>query len=76
MEYSQPHLEGMSQLEVLEMQEPALLIEYKKDLLEKYSDIEAEINLVNDVLDGYGVDANTDYDDVPDNVIHVNFWGR
>ena len=58
MEHSQPHLEGMSQREVLEMQEPALLIEYKKALLEKYSDIEAEINLVNDVLDGYGVEDN------------------
>lgn len=73
MEHSQPHLEGMSQREVLEMQEPALLLEYKKALLEKYSDIEVEINLVNDILDGYGVDSSTDYDDIPDNVIEVDF---
>ena len=76
MEHNQPHLEGMSQREVLEMQEPALLLEYKKALLEKYSDIEADINLVNDVLDGYGVDSSTDYDDIPDNVIYVDFQGR
>lgn len=73
MEHNQPHLDGMSQREVLEMQEPALLLEYKKALLEKYSDIEAEINLVNDVLDGYGVDSSTGYDGIPDNVIEVDF---
>lgn len=56
----QPHLEGMSERDVLEMQEPMLLIEYRKHLLEKYSDIEAEIHLVNDVLNGYGIEETLD----------------
>ena len=73
METSQPHFEGMSKREVLEMQKPSLLIEYRESLLDKYSDIESEINLVNEVLDWYGIDTSDEYDYVPDNAIHVDF---
>jgi len=60
---NQDHLEGMSKREILEAQEPAVLLDYKKALLEKYSEIESDIHLVNDVLTGYGVDPTPDYED-------------
>lgn len=51
----QPVLEGMSEREILEGFSPDQLIEYKGFLLEKYSDLERRVHLVNDILDGYGV---------------------
>lgn len=51
----QPVLEGMSEREILEGFSPDQLIEYKGFLLEKYSDLERQVHLVNDILDGYGV---------------------
>ncbi len=50
----QPTLEGMSERDILEGYTPEQLVDYKTFLLEKYSDIERNIHLVNDVLDGYG----------------------
>lgn len=51
----QPVLEGMSEREILEGYDPTQLLEYKGFLLEKYSDLERQVHLVNDILDGYGV---------------------
>lgn len=51
----QPALEGMSEREILEVYSPEQLIDYKGFLLEKYSDLERQVHLVNDILDGYGV---------------------
>lgn len=50
----QPVLEGMSERDILEGYTPEQLEDYKAFLLEKYSDIERNIHLVNDILDGYG----------------------
>lgn len=50
----QPVLEGMSERDILEGYSPEQLVDYKGFLLEKYSDLEKAIHLVNDVLDGYG----------------------
>lgn len=50
----QPVLEGMSERDILEGYTPEQLVDYKTFLLEKYSDIERNIHLVNDILDGYG----------------------
>lgn len=62
--YNQPHFEGLSRREVLEMQEPAVLIELRATMLNTYSDLERDIHLVNDVLAGYGVeDEVTQYFD-------------
>ena len=52
----QPTLDGMSEREILEGYNPEQLVEYKGFLLERYSDLERQIHLVNDVLDGYGVE--------------------
>lgn len=51
---TQPALEGMSERDILEGYTPEQLADYKAFLLEKYSDIERNIHLVNDILDGYG----------------------
>ena len=48
--------EGMSELDILEGYNQEQLLDYKSFLLEKYSDIERNINLVNYILDGYGYD--------------------
>lgn len=50
----QPVLEGMSERDILEGYTPEQLVDYKTFLLEKYSDIERSVRLVNDILDGYG----------------------
>ncbi len=50
----QPVLEGMSEREILEGYSPEQLVDYKGFLLEKYSDLERQVHLVNDILDGYG----------------------
>ncbi len=52
----QPVLEGMSEREILEGYTPEQLVDYKSFLLEKYSDLERQVHLVNDILDGYGVE--------------------
>ncbi len=50
----QPVLEGMSERDILEGYNPEQLLDYKAFLLEKYSDLERQVHLVNDILDGYG----------------------
>lgn len=50
----QETLPGMSERDLLEGMSPAELVEYKTFLLERYSDLERQVHLVNDVLDGYG----------------------
>lgn len=50
----QPVLEGVSERDILEGYTPEQLVDYKTFLLERYSDIERNIHLVNDILDGYG----------------------
>lgn len=50
----QPALEGVSERDILEGYTPEQLVDYKTFLLERYSDIERNIHLVNDILDGYG----------------------
>lgn len=54
----QPVLEGMSEREILEGYTPEQLVDYKGFLLEKYSDLERQVHLVNDILDGYGYTRN------------------
>ena len=61
--YVQPVLEGMSERDILEGYSPEQLKDYKGFLLEKYSDIERQVNLVNDILDGYGEST-----EIPDNI--------
>lgn len=56
----QPVLEGMSEREILEGFSPEQLVEYKGFLLEKYSDLERQVHLVNDILDGYGYEEQSD----------------
>lgn len=50
----QPVIEGLSERDILEGYTPEQLVDYKAFLLERYSDIERNIHLVNDILDGYG----------------------
>ena len=54
----QPVLEGMTEREILEGFNPEQLVEYKGFLLEKYSDLERQVHLVNDILGGYGYEEN------------------
>ena len=56
--------EGMSELDILECYTQEQLVDYKSFLLEKYSDIERNINLVNYILEGYGYDYSEE-----DNVV-------
>ena len=56
--------EGMSELDILEGYNQEQLLDYKSFLLEKYSDIERNINLVNYILEGYGYDYSEE-----DNVV-------
>lgn len=60
----QPVLEGMSEREILEGYSPEQLVDYKGFLLEKYSDLERQVHLVNDILDGYGYTRKED--ELPD----------
>lgn len=62
--YLQPVLPGMSERDILEGYSPEQLVDYKGFLLEKYSDIERQVNLVNSVLDGYGATRLVDEDTV------------
>ena len=50
----QPVIEGASERDILEGYTPEQLADYKAFLLERYSDLERNIHLVNDILDGYG----------------------
>lgn len=50
----QPALEGMSERDILEGYTPEQLVDYKGFLLEKYSELERTVHLVNDILGGYG----------------------
>lgn len=59
----QPALEGMSEREILEQYSPEQLVEYKSFLLERYSDLERQVHLVNDILDGYGYNRQPDFTD-------------
>lgn len=43
-----------SKRELLERQTPSVLTAHKTELLRRLSDLESEVHLVNDVLDGYG----------------------
>jgi len=55
MEFSpQEVLPGMTEQETLEGFNPEQLTEYKGFLLERYSDLERQVHLVNDILGGYG----------------------
>lgn len=58
-EYTLP---GMSERDILEGYTREQLLDYKVFLLEKYSDLERQVNLVNNILDGYG-------DEILDNTI-------
>lgn len=60
----QPVLPGMSEREILESFEPEQLVDYRSFLLEKYSDIERQVHMVNDVLDGYGYTRLEDGDNI------------
>lgn len=60
----QPVLEGMSERDILEGYNPEQLVEYKSFLLEKYSDLERQVHLVNDILDGYGYTRNVGDDNI------------
>lgn len=55
--------------ELLERQDPVVLNAHKAELLRRLSDLESEVHLVNDVLDGYGYgrfDPGDAYDCTPD----------
>lgn len=60
----QPVLEGMSEREILEGFNPEQLLEYRGFLLEKYSDLERQVHMVNDVLTGYGYTVNVGEDNI------------
>lgn len=47
-------LPGMTERDILEGYTPEQLVDYKGFLLEKYSDLERQVHLVNDILGGYG----------------------
>lgn len=65
MEFSpQEVLPGMTERDILEGMSPDQLIEYKGFLLERYSDLERQVHLVNDVLGGYGVEE--EQETIPD----------
>lgn len=59
MEYNkreQEPLPGFSEREILEGLKPEELLDYKRFLLDKYSQIETQVHMVNDVLAGYGIE--------------------
>ena len=56
--YDQPPL--IEKREVLEDQGIATLLGYKALLLEKISDCESDVHLINDVLDGMGYEEQED----------------
>ena len=56
MEFRKPQevLPGMTEREILEGYTPEQLLDYKGFLLDKYSELERTVHLVNDILGGYG----------------------
>lgn len=54
----QPHIEGMSRRNILEQQDPAVLSALKAEMLNRLSDLERDVHLVNDVIDSYGRNDN------------------
>lgn len=63
-----------SKRELLEAQSPQVLNAHKAQLLRRLSDLESEVHLVNDVLDGYGYtrfDPGMAYDCTPDLEDHL-----
>lgn len=68
MEYSNHNkeqtLEGLSDRDILEVYSPEQLLDYKSFLLDKYSVIESQVNLINDILDGYGYTRKDEYDNI------------
>ena len=56
MEFSKPQevLPGMTERDILEGYTPEQLLDYKVFLLDKYSELERTVHLVNDILGGYG----------------------
>lgn len=58
MEYNkreQEPLPGFSEREVLKGLQPDELLDYKRFLLDKYSQIETQVHMVNEVLAEYGI---------------------
>lgn len=72
----QPSLEGMSRRDILERQDPVVLVALKRQMLDRMSSLEADVHLVNDVLDGIGAsrfDPGSAYDAMdgtPGNIEH------
>ncbi len=60
--HEQPSLLGMERRDILEAQDPAVLIALKRDLLDKMSDLEAAVHEINNVIDGYGVTDDAEYE--------------
>lgn len=56
-EFLQPHIEGMSRRDMLELQDPMELLRLRDQMLDTLSNLEHEIHLVNDVLSGLGVET-------------------
>ena len=56
MEFRKPQevLPVMTEREILEGYTPEQLLDYKGFLLDKYSELERTVHLVNDILGGYG----------------------
>jgi hypothetical protein len=50
----------ISERGILEQQSPETLIAFKTLALEKLSELEAYVHMVNDVLDGYGLEEPTE----------------
>lgn len=56
----------ISEREVLEHMGPMELRQFKADVLSKMSELEAYVNMINDVLDGNGADPGAAYDAADD----------
>lgn len=67
--HEQPSLLGMERRDILEAQDPAVLIALKRDLLDKMSDLEAAVHEINDVLDGYGATDDVEYAEYEVNIV-------
>ena len=58
--YRRNTLELFTQREFYEGMKPEQLEELRDDLLDKYSRYERAVHLINEVLDGYGVEYDSD----------------
>lgn len=73
----QPHLEGLSKRNVLEGQPPEVLVQLKGQILSRISYDEADVHLINDVLDGMGYSRVGDeavYDANDGTIGHPEHW--